>query len=124
MASLSSQVRDFRHAFGLHVALTPNLAPNNALELHHKLITEEVGELADAIRERDPAEVLDALGDIVYLAYGAAAECGYDLDEALQRIHAANMAKLRDGVVNRRADGKVLKPEGWMPPSMEDLVRP
>jgi len=122
MSSLSSQVRDFRHAFGLHVARTPNLAPDASLRLHHKLITEEVAELMGAIIERDPGEVLDALGDIVYLAYGAALECGYDLDEALQRIHAANMAKLRDGVVHRRPDGKVLKPDGWMPPSMEGLV--
>lgn len=122
MSSLSSQVRDFRQAFGLHVALTPNLAPQEALRLHHRLLTEEVGELSDAITERNSAEVLDALGDIVYLAYGAALECGYNLDEALRRIHAANMAKLRDGIVNRRPDGKVLKPEDWKPPSMVGLV--
>ena len=120
--TISEKVREFRHRFGLHVALTPNLAPKESLNLHHSLISEEVEELRNAIIERDAEEVLDALGDITYLVYGAALECGYDLDEALDRIHAANMAKLREGVVHRRPDGKVLKPAGWMPPSMEGLV--
>lgn len=119
---LAVNVAQFRHHFGLHVAVTPNLAPDETLRLHHRLIDEEVRELRDAIRERDPGEFLDALGDIVYLAYGAALECGYDLDEALKRIHQANMAKLVDGVVHRRPDGKVLKPANWVPPTMDGLV--
>ena len=122
MKHLSSQVRTFREKFGLHVSNFPQLAPKDALDLHARLMQEELDEYRQAVINRDPAEVLDALGDLVYLAYGAAIDCGYDLDEALDRIHAANMAKLRDGVVHRRADGKVLKPEGWRPPSMAGLV--
>ena len=123
MRSKNAQmVAQFRHHFGLHVAAYPNLAPDAALRLHHKLISEEVAELLDAIRERDPAEVLDALGDILYLVYGAALECGYDLDAAVNAIHEANMAKLVDGVVHRRPDGKVLKPAGWTAPVLNALV--
>lgn len=118
----AQKVAQFRHHFGLHVATYPNLAPDHALRLHHKLISEEVEELRDAIRERDPAEVLDALGDILYLVYGAALECGYDLDAAVDAIHEANMAKLVDGVVHRRPDGKVLKPDGWKAPDLRGLV--
>lgn len=121
--NIFQDVKEFRRIFGLHCAKVPNLAPDTSLRLHHKLLTEEMSELYTAIQERDPEEFLDALGDLVYLAIGAAAECGYDLEEALRRIHAANMNKLVDGVVNRRADGKVLKPEGWQPPSHSDLVR-
>lgn len=120
--SAADQVREFRNKFGLHVAQYPCLAPTETLNLHHRLIQEEVDELRQAVIVRDKVEVLDALGDIVYLAYGAALECGYDLDEALARIHAANMAKLVDGVVHRRPDGKVLKPEGWKAPDLNDLV--
>lgn len=32
-------------------------------------------------------------------------------------VHASNMAKAPNGVVIRREDGKVLKPEGWEPPT-------
>lgn len=118
----SKLVSEFRNKFRLHVATYPNLAPDESMRLHHKLITEEVGELYAAIQERDPVEVLDALGDILYLVYGAALDCGYDLDAAVERIHESNMAKLVDGRVLYRPDGKVLKPDGWQPPNLTDLV--
>jgi len=31
-------------------------------------------------------------------------------------VHRANMAKLHDGKIVKREDGKTLKPEGWTPP--------
>lgn len=122
MTVLSDQINEFRTKFRLHVASHPNLAPDESMRLHHRLITEEVSELFTAIQERDPVEVLDALGDIVYLAYGAAADCGYDLDAALHEIHASNMRKLVDGRVIYRPDGKVLKPEGWAGPNLTPFV--
>lgn len=115
-------VREFRTAFGKHVAAYPTLAPTDDLKLHHKLIGEEVSELYAAIQERDAEEVLDALGDILYLVYGCAIDCGFDLDAAVTRIHEANMAKLVDGRVVLRDDGKILKPDGWKPPILTDLV--
>jgi len=32
------------------------------------------------------------------------------------------MAKLVDGKVRRRADGKILKPDGWTPPDTKGAV--
>jgi predicted HAD superfamily Cof-like phosphohydrolase len=32
------------------------------------------------------------------------------------------MAKLVDGKVLRRADGKVMKPEGWQPPNLAQFL--
>lgn len=120
----SVMVREFREIFDLPIAIFPQLPDDDSLFLHHKLISEETDELLVAIARHDAHEVLDALGDILYLVYGAALECGYDVDAAMTRIHAANMAKLVDGKVIRREDGKVLKPEGWQPPNLSDLVRP
>jgi hypothetical protein len=34
------------------------------------------------------------------------------------------MAKLVDGKVLRRADGKVLKPEGWVAPDIAGVLAP
>lgn len=117
------QVREFRVACGDVVSDVPKLPNQATLRLGHKLIKEEVRELIDAVIDADAPEVLDALGDILYLTYGLAVAAGYDLDEAFDRIHAANMAKVgADGKVRRREDGKILKPNGWTPPDMTDLV--
>jgi len=43
---------------------------------------------------------------------------------ALERVHANNMSKVHpDGTIKRREDGKVLKPEGYQPCDLSDLVR-
>ena len=48
---------------------------------------------------------------------------GWDLDEALHRVHESNMSKLdEDGKPIYREDGKVLKGPTYAPPQLEDLV--
>lgn len=118
-----TQIREFREACDLNVAPAPQLPNQAALRLHHKLLAEEVAEFYQAILDKDPEQVLDALGDIVYLAYGAAVDAGYDLDAAVDEIHRSNMAKVMpDGTVRRRSDGKILKPDGWTPPDLSRFV--
>lgn len=123
MRSRNAQmVREFRQAFGLNAAAYPQLPDRDTLALHSRLLAEEVQEFAMAAQARDPHEVLDALADVIYVAYGAALDCGYDVDAALVLVHEANMAKLADGKPLRRADGKVVKPDGWRPPDLSALV--
>jgi predicted HAD superfamily Cof-like phosphohydrolase len=65
----------------------------------------------------------DALGDIVYVAYGAAVTYGLDLDAVLAEIHRSNMSKL--GLDRRpimRADGKVLKGPAYRPPDIGTVL--
>lgn len=84
------------------------------------LVKEEYGEVLEA----ETAEnLLKELADLVYVAYGYAATFGWDLDEALRRVHASNMSKLGDdGKPIYRDDGKVLKGPNYEPPNLEDLV--
>lgn len=85
-----------------------------------KLIEEECKEVHDA----DSTEnLLKELADLVYVTYGMAATFGWDLDEAVRRVHASNMSKLSEnGKPIYREDGKVLKGPNYKKPDLSDLV--
>ncbi len=69
------------------------------------------------------ANILKELADVVYVCYQYAANLGWDLDEAMYRVHESNMSKLdKDGKPIYRDDGKVLKGPNYAPPTLEDLV--
>lgn len=67
----------------------------------------------------DLAEVIDGLCDIKYVADGAAATFGVDLDPFFRAVHRSNMSKAGGPV---RADGKRLKPEGWTRPDIAGML--
>lgn len=60
------------------------------------------------------------LADVVYVCFTGAWAFGIDLDAALAEIHRAAMDKVRANV--RREDGKIVKPPGFVPPSMDGVV--
>lgn len=70
------------------------------------------------------AEQADALVDVSYYGMNGAAKAGYNLDEAFDVVHSANMNKRskEDGLFHRNEDGKVIKPVGWKEPEMIPLV--
>lgn len=118
----SKMVGEFRRAMDLPIGVIPDSTKAD-LDLHSDLLMEESIEFVKAAASNDPHEILDALADVVYIAYGAALDCGYDLDAALTRVHTANMAKMGpEGKPVRNAVGKVMKPGGWLPPDLSDLV--
>jgi predicted HAD superfamily Cof-like phosphohydrolase len=69
------------------------------------------------------AEALKELADLVYVCYQYATNLGWDLDEALDRVHESNMSKLDvDGKPIYREDGKILKGSNYFEPNLIDLV--
>lgn len=123
MRSKNAQmVAQFRHHFGLPVKSFPSIEGVD-LDLHEKLLAEELEEFIQAADDRDPVELLDALADLVYVAYGCALDCGFDLDAALAEVQRSNLSKLLpDGTVLRRDDGKVLKGPNFTPPDLRTLA--
>ena len=115
-------LKEFHTTFDAVRNDTPTLLDNQTNVLRQALLDEEVSELEEAVAAGDIVEIADALGDIVYIAYGTAVAHGIDLDAVLEEIHRSNMAKLVDGKVLRRDDGKVLKPEGWQPPNIARII--
>jgi predicted HAD superfamily Cof-like phosphohydrolase len=97
MQSNFQKIIEFHKAFGLQHKEEPQTEvfdDKKLVDLRVSLIEEEVGELKDAIKERDFTEVIDALGDILYVVYGAGTSFGIDLDKAFSLIHDSNMTKL------------------------------
>jgi predicted HAD superfamily Cof-like phosphohydrolase len=93
--------------------------------LYVKLIEEEKSELDEAIAACDNVEILDALTDILVVTLGAIHSMGADGEGAWKEVMKTNFAKIdkETGKVRKREDGKVLKPVGWVPPSLESFVK-
>ena len=137
-------VRDFHEAVGATVGETPEIRDN---ELRAKLIleeavetcaalgffadgylsvsdedgfTDEIAEFHKSFDQPSEIEVIDGLCDLLYVTFGTAVAAGIDLDRFFHEVHATNMAKLAG---EKRADGKQLKPEGWRPPRIAELLQ-
>ena len=97
--------------------------------MQRTLIVEEFKEFLDADNQLvkdfvvNATDTLKELADLVYVCYQYAENLGWDLDEALQRVHNSNMSKLdSDGNPIYREEGKVLKGPNYQPPNLTDLV--
>lgn len=149
MNPTQAAVKEFHQKFGLTVGDTP--AVRDA-ELRAALIVEEAIETAAALMllahgskevaywklrgmvvnavgaveklPDDPdalfAEVIDGICDTKYVLDGSGVVFGVDLDPFFFEVHRSNMAK-EGGPM--RADGKILKPEGWEPPRIVEMLR-
>jgi predicted HAD superfamily Cof-like phosphohydrolase len=117
-----TDVKEFHQAFGQRVGETPELPSKEERELRKNLLAEEYTEYVVAECRHDIIEIADALADIIYIACGTAVSYGIPLDKLFAEVHRSNMAKLVDGKVIRRSDGKVQKPEGWTPPDVKSIL--
>ncbi len=116
-------VEDFMEAMGQEVNAVPSFPEQEIQRLRLDLIEEELDELHYAIDNKDMVEIADALGDLLYVVYGAGHAFGIDLDECFKEIHASNMSKLGpDGKPIKREDGKVLKPDTFFPPDLKSIL--
>ena len=124
MNPLVASLLEFNQAFDIPKLDSPDIGPEELIELRIKLLREEVEEYAEAARTGDLVEVLDALADIGYILAGTILNHGMQniYDDAFNEVHRSNMAKLVDGKVLRREDGKVMKPQGWTPPQLAQFV--
>jgi predicted HAD superfamily Cof-like phosphohydrolase len=117
-----TDVKEFHQAFGQRIGEEPELPSKEERELRKKLLAEEYTEYVVAEYKDDLIEIADALADIIYIACGTAVSYGIPLDRLFAEVHRSNMAKLVDGKVIRRSDGKVQKPEGWTPPDVKSIL--
>lgn len=120
-------VREFHTKFRQPDLTAPGELPASVASLRIKLIREEADELAKAVERGENEELLDALCDLLYVTYGTAIAAGMGdvIDEAFRRVHESNMAKaLAPSRHQSKRDSKwdIVKPEGWTPPDLRDLI--
>jgi predicted HAD superfamily Cof-like phosphohydrolase len=92
--------------------------------LYANLIQEEFDEWRSEYLRNTKEPQLKELADLVYVIYGYASAVGYDLSEAISRVHENNMGRCiqPDGSIQRREDGKILKRKDYPKVQLEDLV--
>jgi predicted HAD superfamily Cof-like phosphohydrolase len=126
--SLFDDVEAFHQVTDTPVLSDPTFPSAERIELRVMLVDEEVGETLSALAARDLAEVADGIIDSIYVLIGMGLELGLPLQALWDEVHRSNMSKAieqPDGSfkVVRRADKKVLKPEGWTPPDIAGVLR-
>ncbi len=114
MPGYTAMVNEFTRACHDGLPERPTLMTPEAIAFIRKMVNDEMDELA---RARDVTEQADALVDAIYYLCDSAARHGVNLDPLFGIVHAANMGKVVNGKVLKRADGKVLKPAGWRDPA-------
>jgi predicted HAD superfamily Cof-like phosphohydrolase len=134
-------VREFMLRFGQAVPPTVSMPDPETHNLRWRLIDEEAQELRDAT---SLVQYLDAVGDLLYVVYGAAIAAGFtahQIEAAVYEIHRSNMSKLwsadeidsipadcrashvGDGrYIVRRNDGKVIKSPTYSPANLQPII--
>jgi predicted HAD superfamily Cof-like phosphohydrolase len=101
------------------VRTMPGLPTGAEANLRIDLIREEVNELLNAIQEGNLTEIADGAADAVVVILGTCCTFGIDFRRVWREVHRTNMAK-KGG--ERRPDGKKLKPPGWTPPAIAEIL--
>lgn len=89
----------------------------------HDWLKEEINEYIRAVVNKDEAEMVDGLLDIIVIAWGTLLQrYGYEWARLLaNEVARSNMDKVGPGMT-RREDGKVQKPADWKPPRIAEVL--
>ena len=114
----------FMKTFGQDVKNKPGFSSEKINNLRISLINEELEELKQAMKNNDLKEVVDALTDILYVAYGAGHAFGVNLDKCFDEVQKSNMSKLgEDGKPIYNEAGKVMKGPNYFKPDLSKFLK-
>jgi len=117
------RVRKFMEIFGQEIKEKAEFPNEKIISLRYDLIKEELGELKEAMNNKDIKEVADALTDILYVTYGAGHAYGINLDKCFKEVQNSNMSKLgSDGKPIYNENGKVMKGPNYFKPNLNKFV--
>lgn len=125
LPGLLDGVEVFMRAAEQPIATHPAWPDEDTRELRARLLAEEYAETMDADYDDDLAEYVDGLLDVIVIAWGSlltvvGPEVAY---AAAAEVTRSNLDKIGPaGTVLKRADGKILKPEGWTGPDLVGVL--
>lgn len=151
LPNLLDGTEEFLVAAGHPIPDAPSIPAASVIALRLKLLVEEVTELMQAVgfddlydylecaadevvvdvvedaREGgdvDLVEMVDAFHDITVIAFGGALETAGSVGarRSADEVTRSNLAKIVDGKVLRREDGKIQKPPGFTPPDIKKAL--
>lgn len=106
------------------------------ISLYHDLVREEVGELEEAMaafnaseteaeENQAKADALDAICDSIWVLIGLAKTMDLPLEAGWDAVASTNLKKIDPvlGTVRRDENGKIMKPDRWVPPDMVRLIK-
>lgn len=143
MTPMMSDITAFHERFKIAYDGKPRFLPNDLFEFRLRFMQEELKEYTEAHETglielsgvslfpdnpthlvRKLEESFDALVDLAYVALGTAYLHGFPFDEGWRRVQHANMQKIRTPHPTARGGmHDVVKPKGWEPPTLTDLVK-
>jgi len=125
MSKVFTDVSVFLAAVGQEVPSVPQQKVSDQAELYKKLIKEEVEEFWEAEAASDDVEQIDACFDMMWVIIGYMKSRGWDCENIWDEGAKSNLSKIDPvtGLVRRREDGKILKPEGWKPPDFTRFTK-
>ncbi len=124
--SYFEDVKEFHEKFGVEPTKLGNMLKTEDQFFRLNTLLEELQEYLNGISQHDYEMALDSLVDLIWFACGTAHVHGFDFDEAWKRVREANMAKVRATDASQSKRGTkldIVKPEGWKPPDLSDLIK-
>lgn len=102
-----------------------NVKSSSQADLYFSLIQEEYGELINGILKSNDIEICDACFDLMWVIIGYMKSRGWDCENIWDEGAKSNLSKIDrvTGLVKRREDGKILKPDDWKPPNFTNFVK-
>lgn len=124
MSKTFTDVSVFLTAVGQQVPVKP-IGETDQSKLYKKLIDEEYHEFLEAFYTDDTIEEIDACFDMMWVIIGYMKSRGWDCENIWDEGAKSNLSKIDPvtGLVRRREDGKILKPEGWKPPDFSRFTK-
>lgn len=125
MSKVFTDVTVFLKAVGQETPAFAQEKVSDQAELYKKLIAEEYSEFIEADNNNDDVERIDACFDMMWVIVGYMKSRGWDCENIWDEGAKSNLSKIDPvtGLVKRREDGKILKPEGWKPPDFAKFVK-
>lgn len=115
----------FNQKFNLPTPVAPQLMSDEMAAFRARFLEEELAEFEEAMHNDDVAGMADALVDLVYVAIGTAVIMGLPWQRLWDEVQRSNMDKVRTERADQSKRGTmfdVVKPPGWQPPRIKEII--